>query len=79
MAVSASDAPVAGDAALAAAGGSAPEPASHPIPQLGLPVGSGSLLAVDADRIIIKKILLTGTPFRCSKRKAVVRWMFFEP
>ena len=48
-------------------------------PSLGLPIGSGALLAVDADRLIIKKILLTGVPFRCHKRKAVVRWMFFNP
>jgi pre-rRNA-processing protein TSR1 len=46
---------------------------------LGVPVGYGALLAVDADRIIIKKIMLTGTPFRCLKRKAVVRFMFFTP
>jgi hypothetical protein len=48
-------------------------------PSLGVPIGSGALLAVDADRLIIKKILLTGVPFRCHKRKAVVRWMFFNP
>ena len=68
-------------------GGHAASAEAEPVPAaaggalgaLGVPVATGSLLAVDADRIIIKKILLTGTPFRCHKRKAVVRWMFFTP
>lgn len=47
--------------------------------ELGVPVGCGALLAIDADRVIVKKILITGAPFRCQKRRAVVRWMFFEP
>jgi pre-rRNA-processing protein TSR1 len=45
----------------------------------GLPVASGALLSVDADRIILKRITLTGAPVRCHKKKAVVRWMFFSP
>ena len=46
---------------------------------LGVPVGYGSLLSVNADRIIVKKIMLTGLPFKCMKKKAVVRFMFFSP
>lgn len=45
---------------------------------LDLPVASGSLLSVDPNRIILKKVLLTGHPFRCHKKKAVVRWMFYS-
>jgi len=44
-----------------------------------LPIASGSLLTVDPNRIILKKALLTGHPFKCHKKKAVVRWMFFNP
>jgi len=39
-------------------------------------VGSGSLLSVDPDRLNIKKITLTGEPFKVLKRKAVIRRMF---
>ena len=55
-------------------------PQSHPESGTfaGLPVASGSLFSVDPNRIILKKVLLTGHPFRCHKKKAVVRWMFFS-
>merc|ERR1712060_239680 len=46
---------------------------------MGVPVASGSLLAVDPNRIILKKAVLTGHPFRCHKLKAVVRFMFHTP
>ena len=42
-------------------------------------VGSGSLLSVDPDRLNIKKITLTGEPFKVLKRKAVIRRMFHNP
>eukprot|EP00908_Phaeocystis_cordata_P024805 Transcript_7259.p1 GENE.Transcript_7259~~Transcript_7259.p1 ORF type:complete len:579 (+),score=268.32 Transcript_7259:45-1781(+) len=45
----------------------------------GWPVATGSLLSADSDRIILKKVVLTGHPFRCHKSKVVVRWMFFTP
>ncbi|KAL3845392.1 hypothetical protein ACJIZ3_002795 [Penstemon smallii] len=40
---------------------------------------TGSLRSVDADRIILKKIILTGYPQRVSKSKATVRYMFHNP
>ncbi|GAV63463.1 DUF663 domain-containing protein/AARP2CN domain-containing protein [Cephalotus follicularis] len=39
----------------------------------------GSLRSIDADRIILKKIILTGYPQRVSKLKATVRYMFHNP
>ncbi|CAI9117068.1 OLC1v1018393C2 [Oldenlandia corymbosa var. corymbosa] len=39
----------------------------------------GSLKSVDPDRIILKKIILTGYPQRVSKVKATVRYMFHNP
>ncbi|TVU30228.1 hypothetical protein EJB05_21838 [Eragrostis curvula] len=39
----------------------------------------GSLKCVDPDRIILKKIVLTGYPQRVSKLKAMVRYMFHNP
>ncbi|XP_020261726.1 pre-rRNA-processing protein TSR1 homolog isoform X2 [Asparagus officinalis] len=39
----------------------------------------GSLRSVDPDRIVLKKIILTGYPQRVSKLKASVRFMFHQP
>ncbi|KAG0627782.1 hypothetical protein M758_2G227700 [Ceratodon purpureus] len=42
-------------------------------------VANGSLRSVDPDRVILKKIVLSGYPLRVQKRKAVVRFMFHNP
>lgn len=38
----------------------------------------GSLLAVDPDRVVVKRIMLTGYPIRVHRRHATVRMMFFN-
>jgi pre-rRNA-processing protein TSR1 len=42
-------------------------------------VASGALLRVEPERILAKRIILTGHPFKVHKRTAVVRYMFFQP
>lgn len=39
----------------------------------------GSFEEVDPDRLLIKKVLLTGYPAKCKNNKAIVRLMFFSP
>ncbi|XP_054810360.1 uncharacterized protein LOC129311900 [Prosopis cineraria] len=39
----------------------------------------GSLKTIDPDRIILKRVILTGYPQRVSKRKASVKHMFYNP
>lgn len=45
-------------------------------PQL---VATGHLLSPDPDRIVLKKIVLSGYPTKVQKKKAVVKYMFFNP
>jgi len=42
-------------------------------------MASGTLASIDPDRLLIKRVLLTGAPISVSKRLAVVRHMFFRP
>jgi len=51
-------------------------PEGAPFPELA---AAGSVVSVDPKQLVIKRILLTGYPFRTQKNKAVVRFMFFNP
>jgi len=42
-------------------------------------VAVGSMLGADSDRIVIKRIVLTGYPVRVHKRHATVKYMFYNP
>lgn len=42
-------------------------------------IGSGTVQSLDPDRIILKKIVLSGHPVRIKKNWCVARYMFFNP
>ncbi len=42
-------------------------------------VALGSMIGADADRIVVKRIVLTGYPTRVHKRHATVKYMFYNP
>jgi pre-rRNA-processing protein TSR1 len=45
----------------------------------GCVVANGNVLESDCKKIILKRIILTGYPVKSKKKKAVVRYMFFNP
>jgi pre-rRNA-processing protein TSR1 len=42
-------------------------------------VALGSMMSADADRIVVKRIVLTGFPVRVHKRTATIKYMFYNP
>ena len=42
-------------------------------------VAIGNMLTADADRVVLKRIVLTGYPVRVHKRFATVKYMFYNP
>jgi len=42
-------------------------------------VATGTFMSPDTTRIIAKRIILTGHPFKVHKRTATIRYMFFNP
>lgn len=42
-------------------------------------VGTGALKSCNPDRVVLKRIVLSGYPVKVTKKKAVVRWMFHNP
>jgi len=42
-------------------------------------VALGSMAGADADRTVVKRIILTGYPTRVHKRNATVKYMFYNP
>lgn len=54
------------------------EPVSMDMAQGGI-VATGVSLSPDPLKIILKRIILTGYPLRCHKKRATIRYMFFDP
>jgi len=42
-------------------------------------VASGTAIYPDPLKIILKRIVLTGYPIKCKRKRAVIRYMFFNP
>ena len=41
-------------------------------------LATGTVSGSDPDRVVVKKIVLSGHPFKINKKSSVVRYMFFN-
>lgn len=41
-------------------------------------IANGTLLAVDPNRLVIKRVVLSGHPYKINKKMAVIRYMFYN-
>lgn len=41
-------------------------------------VATGSLLSVSPDRVVCKRVVLSGHPYKINRNSAVIRYMFFN-
>lgn len=41
-------------------------------------VGSGAVLGANPDRVVVKRAVLSGHPFKINRKSAVIRYMFFN-
>ncbi|XP_043462777.1 pre-rRNA-processing protein TSR1 homolog [Leptopilina heterotoma] len=41
-------------------------------------IATGGVLSANADRLVVKRVILSGHPFKVHKRSAVIRFMFFN-
>jgi len=41
-------------------------------------IATGRVLSVNPDRLIIKRVVLSGHPFRILKHSAIIRFMFYN-
>ena len=44
-----------------------------------VPVAIGNIYSINTNILIIKRIILTGYPYKVNKTHAIVRYMFFNP
>ncbi|XP_053672986.1 pre-rRNA-processing protein TSR1 homolog [Anopheles nili] len=42
-------------------------------------VASGSLITCNPDRVVLKRVVLSGHPFKINRKSATIRYMFFNP
>lgn len=41
-------------------------------------VATGSVMAANPDRVVVKRVVLSGAPFKVHRKTAVIRFMFFN-
>ncbi|XP_058057794.1 pre-rRNA-processing protein TSR1 homolog [Anopheles bellator] len=50
----------------------------NPDTSLGM-VASGSVISCNPDRVILKRVVLSGHPYKINRKSATIRFMFFNP